>query len=231
VAGTLRLGRRAFGPDQLLVMAIVDVNLERVRTAVAEGADVVDIVGVGGGVGPEGEVGRSAAFVAAVRDAYPDLVISVCTGRREVAREACAAGADLIREAGAAGADLIREGLAEVAAEFGVGVVCSHNFVARAIGAGIDPERVIVEPAREHVGLGVADLVGTGWPVLVDFTADDGLAQGGGHAAPLARTAVCAWLGARVFRVGAVGQTRRVLRMVSAIRGDIPPARATRGLA
>jgi len=202
-------------------MAIVDVNLERVRTAVAEGADVVDIVGVGGG--PEGEVLRTAAFVATVRDAYPDLVISVCTGRREVAREACAAGADLVRE-----------GLAGVAAEFGVGVVCSHDLVARAIGAGVDPERIIVEPARqsgEHVASGVADLVASGWPVLVDFTADDGLAQAGALAATLARTAVCAWLGARVFRVGEVGEIRRVLRMVSAIRGDTPPARATRGLA
>jgi len=41
---------------------------------------------------------------------------------------------------------------------------------------------------------------------------------------------VCAWLGARVFRADQVTQTRRVLDMVSAIRGDRPPARAVRGL-
>jgi dihydropteroate synthase len=47
----------------------------------------------------------------------------------------------------------------------------------------------------------------------------------------LATTPICAWLGARIFRAHQVGQTRQVLDMVSAIRGDIPPARAIRGLA
>jgi dihydropteroate synthase len=213
-------------------MAIVDVDLEQVHAAVAEGADVVDIVGVGGEPWEE-----TAAFIGTVRDTYPDLVISVSTGRRELGREACAAGADLIQA-----------GLVEVAAEFGAAVVCSQNLVARAIGAGVDPdriivepERIIVEPARESgqparasgqdVGPGLADLVASGWPVLVDPTADDDLAPAGALAATLARTAVCAWLGARVFRVREVREARRVLQMVSAIRGDIPPARAVRGLA
>jgi len=50
-------------------------------------------------------------------------------------------------------------------------------------------------------------------------------------AGDLATTAVAAWLGARVFRVRQVRPARRVLTMVSAIRGDIPPAYAVRGLA
>ena len=50
-------------------------------------------------------------------------------------------------------------------------------------------------------------------------------------AGDLARAAVLGWLGARVFRVGRVRETRQVLSMVSAIRGDIPPAYAMRGLA
>ena len=60
----------------------------------------------------------------------------------------------------------------------------------------------------------------SGWPVLVSPADGD-----------LATTAVTAWLGARVFRVQGVRATRRVLSMVSAIRGDIPPAYAVRGLA
>ena len=36
-------------------------------------------------------------------------------------------------------------------------------------------------------------------------------------------TAVCAWLGARIFRVHEVLETRQVLDMVAAIRGDRPP--------
>jgi dihydropteroate synthase len=47
----------------------------------------------------------------------------------------------------------------------------------------------------------------------------------------LAATAVCAWHGARVYRVHEVAQTRQVLDVVASIKGDRPPARAVRGLA
>ena len=62
-------------------------------------------------------------FIATVRERYPDLMLSVDTWRAEVGRLACEAGADLINDTWA-GAD---PALAEVAAEFGVGVVCSHT--------------------------------------------------------------------------------------------------------
>jgi len=217
-SGALRLGHRTFGPDQLLVMAVVEADLARVRAAVAEGADIVAVRG-GPGDDPLVETTRVSGFVSAVRDAHPELVIAVEAGRYEVGRAACAAGADLVR------GDLVVGDLVEVAAQFGAGVVCSPVLVARAVGAGVDPQRIVVESApAQDVSL-LAGLVASGWPVLVDEAADNELAGA------LARTAVCAWLGARVFRVGRVLQTRRVLRMVSAIRGDIPPARAVRGLA
>jgi len=189
-AGVLRLGGRRFEPWELLVMAVAP-GIDRVHAAVAEGADIVEL---------------PAPLVAAVRDAYPELVIGVRTGSGEVAREACAAGADLL-----AGP------WAEVAAELGVGVVGSLGSLAEAARA-VAAERVIVEDSRP-----VADLVASGWPVLVSLPDSD-----------LARAAVFAWQGARVFRVfpvGRVRETRRALRMVSAIRGDIPPAYAMRGLA
>jgi dihydropteroate synthase len=131
-----------------------------------------------------------------------------------VAREACAAGADLLSGV------LADSGLLfGTAAEFGVGVVGSLTEAARAVEAGVRPERVIVEGSRQ-----VPDLVASGWPVLVSLSDSD-------LAGDLARAAVFGWLGARVFRVQRVRETRRVLRMVSAIRGDIPPAYAVRGLA
>ncbi|HEV2252450.1 MAG TPA: dihydropteroate synthase [Streptosporangiaceae bacterium] len=204
-AGVLRLGRRRFEPWELLVMAAAPgmgpdpgAALEWVHSAVAEGADIVEVPGVV----------SVAPFVATVRDAYPELVIGVRTGSGEVAREACAAGADLLSGP-----------LAEVAAEFGVGVVGSLAGAARAVRAGVAAERVIVEGSRP-----VADLVASGWPVLVSLSDPD-------LAGDLARAAVCGWLGARVFRIQRVLQTRRALSMVSAIRGDIPPAYAVRGLA
>jgi len=66
---------------------------------------------------------RVVPFVERVRNGYPDLLVSIDTWRAEVARQACAAGADLINNTWA-GHD---RRLPEVAAEFGVGLVCSHT--------------------------------------------------------------------------------------------------------
>jgi len=285
----LRLGQHAFAPGRLLVMAIVNrtpdsffqpgitwdqsAAMERVHSVVADGADIVDIGGVparpGDDVDVREEIRRTVPFIAAVRDAYPGLVISVDTWRHEVGREACAAGADLLNDTWG-GWD---PRLAEVAAESGAGIVCSHAghlpprtrpfrvayddvvddvlattlaLAARAVDAGVEPSRVIIDPAHDfgknswhslEITRRLAELAGTGWPVLVslsnkDFvgeTLDAGVDER--LAGTLAATAVSAWLGARIFRAHQVPATRHVLTMVSAIRGDIPPVRAVRGLA
>ncbi len=198
-AGVLRLGRSCFEPSRLVVMGMAE-RLDSVREMVAEGADIVSV--------------PDAALVGAVRAAYPSLVIGVRTGRTEVAREACAAGADLVDG-----------GLLEVAAEFGVGVVCTAELAAHAMAAGVGGDRVIVEAGGFLGADGVMGFLGTvGWPVLVSLTGEE-------LAGDLARAAVYGWLGVRVFRVRRVGAVRRTLRMVSAIRGDVPPAFAVRGLA
>ncbi|GAA1842566.1 dihydropteroate synthase [Pseudonocardia ailaonensis] len=140
---SLRFGSRVPAADRALVMAIVnrtpdsfydrgatfsdDAALARVDAVVAEGADIVDIGGVKAGPGAvvdaAEEIRRVVPFVAAVRARHPDVVISVDTWRAEVGRRAVAEGADLLNDTWQ-GAD---PGLAEVAAEFGVGIVCSHT--------------------------------------------------------------------------------------------------------
>ncbi|GGG14807.1 dihydropteroate synthase [Rhodococcoides trifolii] len=134
---------RPVATDRALVMAIVNrtpdsfydgganftdaAAMASVHRAVDEGADVVDIGGVKAGPGATVDAGeesrRVVPFVAAIRAAYPDLVISVDTWRGEVARQACAEGADLINDTWA-GADPT---LVQVAAEAGAGIVCSHT--------------------------------------------------------------------------------------------------------
>ena len=142
MAGTLRLGRRTFAAHDLVVMAIInrtpdsffdrgatyaaDAALRAVERAVAEGAEIIDIGGVKAGPGAEvsvaEEIRRTVPTIAAVRRAFPDVVISVDTWRAEVAAEAVAAGADLLNDTWS-GAD---PALAQVAAETGAGLVCSH---------------------------------------------------------------------------------------------------------
>ncbi len=138
----LRLGSRVFGPTEPVVMAIVNrtpdsffdrgatyelrAALDRVDQVVNEGADVVDIGGVKAGPGDEvdaaEEIRRTASVVAAVRARHPDVVISVDTWRSEVGEAVCREGADLLND--------VWQGhdprLAEVAAEHGVGLVCTH---------------------------------------------------------------------------------------------------------
>jgi dihydropteroate synthase len=122
------------------------------------------------------------------------------------------------------------------------------DVATRAVTAGVDPARIIIDVAHgentwpsAEVTRRLEDLVVMGWPVLVSWPDQDivgeavnatpGERLAGGLARDLAATAVCAWLGARVFRVHRVRETQRVLSMISAIRGDIPPASAVRGLA
>ncbi|MET4049814.1 MULTISPECIES: dihydropteroate synthase [unclassified Rhodococcus (in: high G+C Gram-positive bacteria)] len=134
---------KSVATDRALVMAIVnrtpdsfydkganftdDAAMASVHRAVAEGADMVDIGGVKAGPGDvvdaAEEIRRVIPFVEAIRGEYPDLLISVDTWRSEVARLACGVGADLINDTWA-GAD---PGLVTVAAQEGVGIVCSHT--------------------------------------------------------------------------------------------------------
>ena len=138
----LQLGRRRFGDDELLIMAIVnrtpdsfydkgatfefETALRRVRAVVADGAEIVDIGGVkaapGTGVSVGEEIDRTVPFVAAVRAEFPEVVISVDTWRAEVGDAACAAGADVLNDAWG-GWD---PGLAAVAAAHGAALVCTH---------------------------------------------------------------------------------------------------------
>jgi dihydropteroate synthase len=227
--------------------------LERARQVVAEGADIVDVGGVpaapGAQVDAAEEIRRTAGFIAALRDQHPELVISVDTWRHETARAACEAGADLINDSWG-GHD---ERIAAVAAEFGAGLVCAHvgrqrprtrpfrvsyedvmadvldhtqRLAEAAVRAGVDPERIIIDPAHDfgkntwhslEVTRRLAEMLGVPLEGRLPGT--------------LAATAVSAWHGARVFRVHQVLESRQVVDMVASIRGDRPPARAVRGMA
>ncbi|WP_433697700.1 dihydropteroate synthase [Nocardiopsis sp. CA-288880] len=285
----LRLRGREYGADTALVMAIVNRTpdsfydkgatwddgpaFERVRRVVDEGADIVDIGGIkaapGEEIGADEEKRRIVDFVAGVRAEFPDLVISVDTWRASVGRAVCEAGADLLNDAWG-GHD---PGLAEVAAEFGVGLVCTHTggvtprtrphrvhyedvvrdavdrtvaLAERAVSLGVDPASALIDPAHDfgkntwhslELTRRLGEMTSTGWPVLVSLSNKDFVGEtldlpvGERLTGTLAATAVCAWLGAQVYRVHEVVETRQVIDMVAAIRGVRPPARTVRGLA
>lgn len=141
----LRLGKHEFEPHEPVIMAIVNRTpdsfydqgatfhdepaLARVEQAIAEGAAIIDIGGVKAGPGEEvtaeEEARRTVGFVAEVRRRFPDVIISVDTWRHEVGEAVCEVGADLLNDAWGG----VDPRLAEVAARYGVGLVCTHAGV------------------------------------------------------------------------------------------------------
>ena len=118
------------------------------------------------------EIRRVTGLVRAVREAHPDVVISVDTWRAEVGEAVAEAGADLLNDAWG-GAD---PRLAEVAAAHRIGLVCSHagglaprsrphrpgygdvvaevtSYVTaqaqRAVDAGVRPDAILIDPAHD----------------------------------------------------------------------------------
>jgi dihydropteroate synthase len=123
--------------------------LAAAERAYEDGAEILDVGGVRAGNGSPvdeaEEIRRVVPFVAAVRRAVPDLLVSVDTWRAGVARAAIDVGADLINDTWA-GHD---PALVEVAGAAGVGVVCSHTGGAT---PRTDPYRVEYRPSAALTG-------------------------------------------------------------------------------
>jgi dihydropteroate synthase len=120
------------------------------------------------------------------------------------------------------------------------------RLARRAVDLGVRRDGILIDPAHDfgkntrhslEITRRLTELVDTGWPVLValsnkDFVGETlNLPVRDRLEGTLATTAVSAWLGARVFRAHHVKETRRVLDMTAAIRGDRPPAVSRRALA
>ncbi|WP_330332447.1 dihydropteroate synthase [Streptomyces sp. NBC_00536] len=285
----LRLGRREFDTHEPVIMAIVNRTpdsfydqgatfrdepaLDRVELAVAEGAAIIDIGGVKAGPGEHvdaaEEARRTVGFVAEVRRRHPDVVISVDTWRHEVGEAVCEAGADLLNDAWGG----VDPKLAEVAARYGAGLVCTHaggveprtrphrtayedvmadilrvtvGLAERAAALGVPRESIMIDPGHDfgkntrhslEATRRLGEMTETGWPVLVSLSNKDFVGETLDRPVKerllgtLATTAVSAWLGAQVYRVHEVAETRQVLEMVASIQGHRPPAVARRGLA
>ncbi|WP_093799200.1 dihydropteroate synthase [Streptomyces sp. Wb2n-11] len=285
----LRLGRREFAAHEPVIMAIVNRTpdsfydqgatfrdepaLARVEQAVSEGAAVIDIGGVKAGPGEEvsaaEEARRTVGFVAEVRRRHPDVVISVDTWRHEVGEAVCEAGADLLNDAWGG----VDPRLAEVAARYDVGLVCTHaggaeprtrphriayddvmadilgvtlGLAERAESLGVRRDAILIDPGHDfgkntrhslEATRRLGEMVETGRPVLVSLSNKDFVGETLDKpvkeriVGTLATTAVSAWLGAQVYRVHEVAETRQVLDMVASIAGHRAPAVARRGLA
>ncbi len=170
--------------DSFFVTAGADAlepALDALADAVAAGADIVDVGGVRAGqegewVDVPAEIARVRPFLAAARERFPDLVLSLDTWRSEVLAACADVGVDLVNDTWA-GAD---PELAAAAAALGAGYVVSHTGglpprtdpvdvsygadpddvvrsvidglragAARAVAAGVRPEAVLIDPTLD----------------------------------------------------------------------------------
>lgn len=199
------------------------------------------------------EIARLEPVVRGVRSAAPAAVVSVDTFKPEVFAVAHAAGADLLNSIWGLDAELL-----EAAAARGVPVVIMHNRReaiyargvvdetlaylaqqgARAVGAGIAPERVILDPgigfgktAEHNVALlGALDrLVALGFPTLVGTSRKSPLGKLTGKAVgertygTAATVALAVAAKIDIVRVHDVAEMRDVVTVADAIvRGRRP---------
>jgi len=107
------------------------------------------------------------------------------------------------------------------------------DYAERAVMIGVSPSAILVDPAHDfgkntwhslEITRRLGELAGTGWPVLVAVADKDFIGET--LAVPvdqrsegtIAALAVCAWLGARVFRVHNVPAAREALAAVAQLQ-------------
>ncbi|AXK36184.1 dihydropteroate synthase [Streptomyces armeniacus] len=120
------------------------------------------------------------------------------------------------------------------------------GLAERAAGLGVRRDGILIDPGHDfgkstrhslEATRRLDEMTATGWPVLVSLSNKDFVGETLDKpvkerlTGTLATTAVSAWLGAQVYRVHEVAETRQVLDMVASIAGHRSPAVARRGLA
>ena len=139
----LRHGEKELVLDHPVIMGILNVTpdsfsdggkffnkedaLRHAEEMVQAGAEIIDVGGEStrpgaAPVSEEDETARVVPVIAAVREKFPDIWISVDTSTPGVMRKACAAGCDILNDIRA----LRREGALEAAAELGAPVCIMH---------------------------------------------------------------------------------------------------------
>jgi dihydropteroate synthase len=169
VVGILNVTPDSFSGDGLLAAGgdPVAAALALARAMVDEGADLLDVGGESSRPGhavvdAAAETRRVVPVIRALREALPDVPLSIDTTKPSVAAAAVDAGAHLVNDVWGVAED---DGVARVAAASGVPLVLMHNraearyaalmaeivadlqrAVERAVRAGVPWERLIVDP-------------------------------------------------------------------------------------
>ena len=255
VMGVVNVTPDSFSGDGLLAAGgdVVAAAVDLGRRMAEEGADLLDIGGESSRpghapVGTPEELARVLPVVRALREALPGVPLSIDTTKSHVAQAALDAGADLVNDIWGVGQ---APDLVQLAAGRGVPLVVMHNraearyrsivaevmadlqnALERALAAGVDWDRLIVDPGigfgktaeqNLHLLRELAALRELGRPILLGTSRKSTIGKvldlpaGERLEGTLATTALGIAAGADIVRVHDVRANRRVVLMSDAI--------------
>ncbi|GAB4544689.1 MAG: dihydropteroate synthase [Anaerolineales bacterium] len=130
IMGILNVTPDSFSGDGLLAQAdLIPAALEQARAFLSDGADLLDVGGEStrpgsAPVSAEEEIARVVPVIAALRQTFPDAILSIDAYKAQVAEAALRAGANIINDVWGLRAD---KDLASVAAKHNAPVILMHN--------------------------------------------------------------------------------------------------------
>jgi dihydropteroate synthase len=248
----------------------LDDAVDAARRAIADGADWVDVGGAKFAPGPaipvREEIDRVVPVVEALRGS--GVVISVDTFHPDVALAAIAAGAHVINDT----TGVHDPAMAEVVADSDATLVIAHSLarprtpyqapgyvdvvdevagflrerVERALGRGVPPERIIVDPGHDlnkntlhslELTRRLGEITALGFPTLAAVSNKDFIGEtldrerGERVNGSLAAAVFCILQGARIVRMHNVAAAVDAVRMTEAILGFREPAYLSHNMA
>jgi dihydropteroate synthase len=248
----------------------LDDAVDAARRAIADGADWVDVGGAKFAPGPaipvREEIDRVVPVVEALRGS--GVVISVDTFHPDVALAAIAAGAHVINDT----TGVHDPAMAEVVADSDATLVIAHSLarprtpyqapgyvdvvdevagflrerVERALGRGVPPERIIVDPGHDlnkntlhslELTRRLGEITALGFPTLAAVSNKDFIGEtldrerGERVNGSLAAAVFCILQGARIVRMHNVAAAVDAVRMTEALLGFREPAYLSHNMA
>ncbi len=236
-----------------------DAAIARAAAQCDAGADLLDVGGESTRpghrpVGEDVEIERIVPVIAALRERFPDVPMSVDTYKPAVARAAHAAGADIVNSVWGA-----PEALLDVAADLAMPIVAMHNQTGtayeggvveavlryldqcarRAVARGLAPQAIVLDPgigfgktADQNLAvLGALDrLVALGFPTMLGASRKSTIGKLTGRepadrvCGTVATTALAVRAGIDIVRVHDVAAARDAVAVADAVVRDWRPA-------
>jgi len=194
IMGVINLSPESFYRDS--IKTNIDEVIKAVGSMIRDGVDIVDLGGMSTApykktlISTDEELRRLIPVVKALKDAYPDLVLSIDTFRSRVAEECLRLGADVINDVTGLKGD---PDMAKIVADYGVSVIVMarerepnrglepvdrvinalKESIDIALNSGISRDRIVVDPGIGFGPLSLDPVITGGEPIRGEYRHGD----------------------------------------------------------